>query len=104
MRISELPVVDVRGSLTAQRGRLLRLLGTLSDPQWAAPTAAPEWSVKDIALHLLQVDLSWLARFRDHDSTELIPDASDHQEFVQALAALNQRWVKGTRLLSPRWS
>jgi uncharacterized damage-inducible protein DinB len=67
MRISEVTVVDVRGPLTAQRGRLLRLLTSLSDTQWAAPTAAPRWPVKDIALHLLvlDVDLSWLARGRD---------------------------------------
>ncbi|HWG11984.1 MAG TPA: maleylpyruvate isomerase N-terminal domain-containing protein [Streptosporangiaceae bacterium] len=52
MRISEAPVVDVRGPLTAQRRRLLSLLTSLSDVQWAAPTAAPQWAVKDIALHL----------------------------------------------------
>ena len=62
MRIDEVPAVDVRGPLTAQRGRLLGLLTSLSDAQWAAPTAAPQWPVKDIALHLLDVDLSWLAR------------------------------------------
>jgi uncharacterized protein (TIGR03083 family) len=64
MRIGEVPVVDVRGPLTAQRRRLLSLLASLSDAQWAAPTAAPQWSVKDIASHLLDVDLSWLARDR----------------------------------------
>jgi uncharacterized damage-inducible protein DinB len=61
MRLSEVPVVDVRGPLTAQRGRLLNLLTSLSEAQWALPTAAPDWSVKDIALHLLDVDLGWLA-------------------------------------------
>jgi len=53
MRIDQVPAVDVRGSLTAQRGRLLSLLASLSGAQWAAPTAAPQWSVKGIALHLL---------------------------------------------------
>ena len=62
MRISEAPVVDVRGPLAAQRRRLLSLLISLSHAQWAAPTAASQWAVKDIALHLLDVDLSWLAR------------------------------------------
>jgi len=67
MNISELPVVDVRRPMTTQRGRLLSLLASLNDEQWAAPTAAPAWSVKDIALHLVDVDLSWVARDRDHD-------------------------------------
>jgi Mycothiol maleylpyruvate isomerase N-terminal domain len=64
MRIDEMPVVDVRGQLTAQRRRLLSLLTSLSEAQWAAPTAAPQWSVKDVAPHLLDVDLSWVARAR----------------------------------------
>ena len=67
MRVSEAPVVDVRGPLTRTMRRLLNLLTSLSDAQWAAPTAAPQWPVKDIALHLLDVDLSWLAGERDHD-------------------------------------
>jgi uncharacterized protein (TIGR03083 family) len=102
MRISDAPVVDVRGFLTAQRGRLLSLLTSLSDGQWAAPTAAPQWSVKDIALHLLDVDLSWLAHGRDHDQAGIIPVPSGHEEFVRGLAQRNQRWVDGTRILSPR--
>jgi uncharacterized protein (TIGR03083 family) len=102
MRIAELPVVDVRGPLAAQRGRLLSLLASLSDAQWAAPTAAPSWSVKDIALHLLDVDLSWVARGRDHDRAGHIPVPADHGAFVRGLAERNQRWVDGTRTLSPR--
>ncbi len=102
MNISELAVVDVRGPLTAQRGRLLSLLASLSDEQWAAPTAAPAWSVKDIALHLLDVDLSWVARDRDDDRAGMIPMSTRHEEFVRALGERNQRWVVGTRILSPR--
>ena len=102
MRIDEVPPVDVRGSLTAQRGRLLSLLAALGDAQWAAPTAAPQWSVKDITLHLLDVDLSWLARKRDRNRTGNIPVPSGHEEFVRWLGQRNQRWVDGTRTLSPR--
>lgn len=102
MRISEATVVDLRGPITAQRLRLLSLLGSLSDAQWAAPTAAPSWTVKDIELHLLDVDLSWLARNRDHDQAGLVPMPSGHGEFVGELARRNQRWVDGARMLSPR--
>jgi hypothetical protein len=102
MRISEATVVDVRGPLTTQRLRLLSLLGSLNDANWAAPTAAPSWTVKDIALHLLDVDLSWLARTRDHDHAGLVPMPAGHAEFVSELARRNERWVDGTRMLSPR--
>jgi hypothetical protein len=102
MRISEAPVVDVRGPLTGQRRRLLSLLTSLSDAQWAAATAAPQWAVKDVALHLLDVDLSWLARDRDHDQSGIIPVPGDREEFVRGLAQRNQRWVDGARMMSPR--
>jgi hypothetical protein len=102
MRISEAPVVDVRGPLAAQRERLLTLLTSLSDAQWALPTAAPQWPVKDVALHLLDVDLSWLARDRDNDHSGTIPVPADRDAFVRGLAQRNQRWVDGTGMLSPR--
>lgn len=102
MRISEATAVDVRGPISGQRLRLLSLLGSLSDAQWAAPTAAPSWTVKDIALHLLDVDLSWLARNRDHDQSGLVSMPSGHAEFVGELDRRNQRWVDGARMLSPR--
>jgi hypothetical protein len=102
MKISEIAVVDVRGPLTAQRGRLLSLLASLSDEQWAAPTAVPSWSVKDIALHLLDVDLSRVARDRDHYRAGLIPGPAGHGAFVRRLGERNQRWLDGTRVLSPR--
>ena len=102
MEINELPLTDVRGPLTAQRGRLLGLLSSLDDAQWAAPTVAPQWSVKDIALHLLDVDLRWLARDRDNDQSSLVAVPDDHEQFVQALARHNQQWVDGAQGLSPR--
>jgi uncharacterized protein (TIGR03083 family) len=102
MQITDSPAVDVRGPLTDQRERLLGLLAGLSVRQWNAPTVAPEWSVKDIVLHLIDVDLSWVARFRDHDQSGGIPESSGHEEFVDGLAQRNQRWVEGARTLSPR--
>jgi Mycothiol maleylpyruvate isomerase N-terminal domain len=101
VELSKAPVLDLREPITAQRGRLLSLLNSLTGAQWAAPTAAPEWSVKDIALHLLDMDLSWLARGRDSDRAGMISPPPDHEEFVRALAQRNQRWVEGARRLSP---
>jgi hypothetical protein len=102
MRIGDVPEIDVRGPLTAQRERLLDLLAGLSDAEWGSPTAAPQWSVKDIALHLIDVDLSWMARFRDHDRSGFIPESSGHEAFVRGLAQRNQQWIDGARVMSPR--
>lgn len=97
MRIDEVRSVDVRGSLTAQRGRLLSLLASVSDAQWAAPTAVDGQRHR---LHLLDDDLSWLARNRDHHRTGNIPAPSGHEEFVRRLAQRNQRWIDSTQTLS----
>jgi hypothetical protein len=76
------------------------LLSSLSDEQWAAETAAPGWSVKDLSLHLLDVDLSWLSRERDRDHSGDIEVSATHGEFVNGLADRNERWVAGARSLS----
>jgi hypothetical protein len=101
MRIADVPVIDVRGPLTTQRERLLDLLAGLDDGAWGSSTVG-QWSVKDVALHLVDVDLSWVARFRDRDQSASIPESSGHEAFVRALAQRNQQWVDGTRALSPR--
>ena len=102
MRLDDLPVTDVRSPLVAQRAELLALLAKLAPDQWARPSAAPGWSVKDVALHLLDVDLSWLAHRRDGDTCGLIDGSGSRAEFVRRLAERNQRWVDGARVLSPR--
>jgi uncharacterized protein (TIGR03083 family) len=102
MRLADLPVTDVRDALIEHRAGLLALLETLTPDQWAAPTAAPGWAVKDVAAHLLDVDLSWLSRQRDHDASGLVEASADHATFVAGLARRNQRWVDGATVLSPR--
>ena len=44
---------------------LLSLLGGLSADAWQRPSACPGWSVKDVALHLLGVEVGNLSRRRD---------------------------------------
>ncbi|MER6176314.1 maleylpyruvate isomerase N-terminal domain-containing protein [Streptosporangium sp. NPDC001681] len=102
MRLWELPPMDVRPHLRVERAALLELLEGLTPDQWSAPTACPGWSVKDVALHLVDDDLGWLSRGRDQDPSGLLSGFSDHREFVAALHAKNDGWVKSTRVLSSR--
>lgn len=90
---------DVRPLLRKEREDLLELLAGLREDQWRAPTAVPGWSVKDVALHLLDDDLGWLSRGRDGDRSGRL-DVADHHAFVRSLAAKNQRWVDGAQGLS----
>ncbi len=95
-------VLDVRPLLPRERRALVELLTSLSPPEWLTPTACPGWTVKDVALHLLDDELGWLSRGRDGDLSGLIDDRIDYREFVEQLAAKNQRWIDGATGLSPR--
>lgn len=81
------------------RTRLLDLLKGLSVDDWTRPTAAPLWTVKDIALHLWGGDVGVLSRNRDgfaagSESTLTQP------ELVRLINDLNHVWVKATRRIS----
>jgi uncharacterized protein (TIGR03083 family) len=97
-----MPVRDVRPLLTEERADLLALLASLGDTDWAKPTEADRWTVKDVALHLLDDELGWLSMGRDDDPAGLLDDTGDYRLFVAALDAKNQRWVDGASGLSHR--
>jgi uncharacterized protein (TIGR03083 family) len=79
---------------------LVRLLSSLSITEWTRSTACEGWSVKDVALHLLGVEIGNLSRKRDHFST---PNKSiEDQDLVSFVNDLNETWVQATQRISPR--
>ena len=68
------PAIDVRTTFRHERDLLVDLLGTLDEPEWAAATVCPGWSVRDVAAHLLHDDLRRLSRTRDRVEGP-VPDA-----------------------------
>ena len=82
---------------------LIALLSSLGDEDWGRPTVCSDWSVKDIASHLLDGTLRRLSSQRDDHSP---PDAPSSFESYEALTAylhqLNADWTRATRRLSPR--
>jgi uncharacterized protein (TIGR03083 family) len=102
VELADLPVRDVRPLLTEERADFLVLLASLSDADWAMPTEAGRWTVKDVALHLLDDELGWLSRGRDSDPSGLLDNTGDYHRFVAALDEKNQRWVDGASGLSHR--
>lgn len=102
MQLRDLPVLDVRPLLTEERADLLALLRSLTAEEWAAPTDAGHWRVKDVALHLLDDDLGWLSRGRDGDLSSLLPEDLDYRDFVASLDAKNERFVIANAGLSAR--
>jgi uncharacterized damage-inducible protein DinB len=101
MSLWDEPVPDVRALCAVERDMLIRFLAGVTEEEWLAPTAAPPWTVKDIALHLLDDDLTWLSRERDGEVSGLV-DMSDRHAFPQLLAEKNQRWVDAAGVMSRR--
>jgi uncharacterized protein (TIGR03083 family) len=79
---------------------LLELLAGLTAEEWGKPTACPGWSAKDVALHLLGVEVGNLSRRRDGHSLDASINGWD--ELVAVINDWNQRWIQASRRLSPR--
>jgi uncharacterized protein (TIGR03083 family) len=79
---------------------LVALLSSLSPEDWRRPTACSQWSVKDIALHLLGGEVGILSRKRDGFSPG--GPVGNWEDLVAFINGLNDAWVKATRRLSTR--
>lgn len=80
------------------RDELLRILRGLDDEQWLRMTACDGWTVKDVALHLLQGDLAVVSRRRD--GFEQRSDFADYADLVRWINDRNAAWVSVARLMS----
>lgn len=100
MNLWSVPVRDVRSKLNRERQDLLALVESLTADEWIAPTRVPGWTVKDLALHVLDDDLGWLSRGRDGDQSGRLD--VDDADFVDALNKKNQGWVEAAQQLSRR--
>ena len=82
---------------------LVSLLRGLGESEWSRPTLARQWTVKDVAAHLLDTDLRRLSSLRDgHGPPPPAEDVSDYHGLVAFLNRLNASWVEAARRLSPR--
>ncbi len=97
MRLPE-PVL-VLDLFPEERAALLDLLSSLTEDEWARPTACPGWSVKDIAGHILGVDFRNLSWRRDGFQGGGPAPGEDLAAFVDHI---NEEWVRAARRLSPR--
>ncbi|WBA44190.1 maleylpyruvate isomerase N-terminal domain-containing protein [Hymenobacter canadensis] len=80
--------------------KLQNLLRSLSPDDWQHPTLARQWTVKDVAAHLLAGNLQTLSMLRDGYFGEA-PDVPSYAGIVAYLNRLNADWVRAARRLSP---
>lgn len=79
---------------------LIGLLTGLSAEEWSKPTACPGWSVKDVALHLLGVEVGNLSRRRDGHALDV--SLASWEELVTFVNDWNREWVHIARRISSR--
>ena len=84
------------------REALLGLLESLSPNDWERPTSCSQWSVKDVALHLLGDDVGMLSRRRDQFNMPGVKPPQNWAELVALINELNDAWVRAARRISPR--
>jgi uncharacterized protein (TIGR03083 family) len=89
--------VDARLLVPRLRAELAALLASLSDGDWAHPTACPGWDVHAVAAHLLGVELGNVSVRRD--GWGLGP--AQGEDLDAWLNAFNQQWVDAAQRISP---
>ncbi|MFD1255503.1 maleylpyruvate isomerase N-terminal domain-containing protein [Mucilaginibacter terrae] len=80
---------------------LLDLLKSLSADDWDLPTLSPQWTVKDIAAHLLDGNLRSLSIARDGYRGDPPINVNSYRELVTYLNDLNTIWVLAYKRISP---
>lgn len=81
---------------------LISKLKSLSPEQWEFKTLAGQWTVKQVAAHLLDGNLRSISMIRDGYFGENSESISTYRDLVVFLNRLNADWVKATNRLSPQ--
>lgn len=82
--------------------KLVEVLRSLTPEEWDLRTIAPQWSVKDVAAHLLDTNLRKLSMVRDGYFGESPGQIESYKDLVEFLNRLNADWVRAMRRVSPR--
>jgi uncharacterized protein (TIGR03083 family) len=81
--------------------KLLVVLRSLDPMDWNKPTLARQWTVKDIAAHLLDGNIRTIAMIRDHHFGEGPVEIHSNLDLVTYLNHLNADWVRAMKRMSP---
>ena len=94
----DLPPVDLRPLISADRAELLGFLRSLEESGWAAPTANTGWNVHDVALHVLGSQIVRLGSTRGGAAREGRMPFNDLAELIEQS---NEDWVRAARRIAP---
>lgn len=82
--------------------KLVEVLRSLQPDEWNNRTLAKQWTVKDIASHLLDGNLRLLSMVRDQYFGNTPKGLHSYKDLVDFLNGLNADWVTATKRLSPK--
>jgi uncharacterized protein (TIGR03083 family) len=94
--------VDTAPLFAPLHAELLGLLRSLSARDWLRPTIAPRWRVRDVAAHLLDGDLRYIATYRDGHFLPLEAPIASAADLSRLVNGLNGSGVEYAARLSPR--
>jgi uncharacterized protein (TIGR03083 family) len=80
---------------------LIDLLNSLQEHDWQRATLAKQWSVKDVAAHLLQGTIQGLTHGRDGYFSKDAPASSQYNELVNYINKRNANWIQVMGWVSP---
>lgn len=99
----ELPAIQTNQLFRGLARRLITLLRGLSFDSWTRPTCYPNWTVHDIAVHLLQTSMSRLSSQRDGFAREgRAPNSDGFESLCESIDADNTLWTDTLSPVSPR--
>ncbi len=81
--------------------KLIELLKSLSNEEWNKPTLAKQWTVKDIAAHLLDGNVRFISMLRDNHFGLKPENINSYQDLVNFLNGINADWVNAMKRVSP---
>jgi uncharacterized protein (TIGR03083 family) len=82
-------------------GELHSLLEQLSEDEWAAPTVCGDWTVQDVAAHLLGGSLGRLQP-PSRKTTGLITGPISFDDLTAMINRRNANWVAAAQMIPPR--
>lgn len=94
--------VDTAPLFAPLHAELIALLRSLADDEWLRPTIAPHWRVRDVAAHLLDGDLRYVAAYRDGHFLPIEHPITSAGDVSRLVNHLNATGVAYSARLSPR--
>jgi uncharacterized protein (TIGR03083 family) len=79
---------------------LIQFLRRLSPEEWSRPTVCADWRVREVALHLLAVEISNVSRKRDGYSVEPKEPIRSDQDLLEFIDFLNESWLDAAQRIS----